>query len=98
LSQKPAVSRWPTVDFPGTASIRVTALTAAGISHQLSTDGRTLILERDVPHFSKHQQDVIQWVRNPLAGLDLLNGLDLPVAKAVVQALKKTYLDGNGTW
>jgi hypothetical protein len=86
------------IEFPRTFHRREGALKAARIKYEATGDGDEIILEREPQTYSKHEQDVIAFVRNPLFAIEILGGLDLEPARAIVRALKETYLDSDGKW
>ena len=86
------------IEFPRTFHCREAALKAARIKYQVSGDGEEIVLEREPDTYSKHEQDVIKFARNPLFAIEILGGLGLEPARAIVRALKETYLDGDGKW
>ncbi len=84
------------IDFADSFPRREPALKAIGIQYTISPDGRQLTLERPLASYSG--QDVIKWATNPFEGTPLFAGLDLPVARAVAEAIHETYCDRDGKW
>lgn len=86
------------IDFVESFTRREPALKALRIPYKLSADGEKITFDRKLTDFSKHQRDVVEFVLNPLTRLELFDGLDTAAQRAIAEAIKQTYIDGDGKW